>query len=66
MDCRRPLVTLAAGWLLTGCGISALVQSGWQVSYTQYSNQGEFDLPGRIALDNGKMKLRLVIRSWNL
>jgi len=25
MDCRRSLVTLAAGWLLTGCGISALV-----------------------------------------
>ena len=46
--------------------ISALVQSGWQVSYTQYSNQGEFDLPGRIALDNGKMKLRLLIRSWNI
>lgn len=46
--------------------ISALEQSGWHVSYTQYSSQGEFDLPGRIAMDNGKMKLRLVIRSWNI
>jgi len=46
--------------------IRAMEQSGWQVTYIQYSNQGMFELPGRIALANGKLKLRLVIKTWTL
>jgi outer membrane lipoprotein LolB len=46
--------------------ITRLEQSGWQVTYTQYASRGEYTLPGRIALENGNLKLRLLIRHWIL
>ncbi|MBF8269259.1 MAG: outer rane lipoprotein LolB [Gammaproteobacteria bacterium] len=46
--------------------ISALEQAGWLVTYKQYSSQGVFELPGRIELANGKLKLRLVIKNWHI
>jgi outer membrane lipoprotein LolB len=39
-------------------------QSGWQVSYSGYSSQGGINLPGKIDLVNGGLRLRLVIRNW--
>jgi outer membrane lipoprotein LolB len=46
--------------------ISTMEQSGWQLSYSRYSSQGGYELPGQIALVNGDMKLRLAIRRWTL
>jgi len=46
--------------------ISVLQQSGWQVTYTDYSSQGGYELPGRIAMANNALKLRLVIKNWEL
>lgn len=44
--------------------LTDLSQSGWHVNYSRYKNIGEYQLPGRIVLENEKLKLRLVIRNW--
>ena len=44
--------------------ISEMQQSGWQVTYSRYSSQGSVELPGKIVLQNGRLKLRLIIRDW--
>lgn len=44
--------------------VRELEQSGWQVNYSGYSSQGSVDLPGKIVMENGRLKLRLVIRNW--
>ena len=46
--------------------IADLVQSGWRVSYSAYNVTGDYDLPGRIALQNDKLKVRLVIKNWKI
>ena len=51
--------------LLDGKGrVNQMQQSGWQISYSRYSSRGDIELPGKIALQNGRIKLRLVIRDW--
>ena len=44
--------------------VNRMQQSGWQVSYTGYLNQGGIDLPRKITLERGGFKLRLVVRNW--
>lgn len=44
--------------------VSEMEQSGWMVTYSRYSSQGSVDLPGKIVMENGRLKLRLVIRDW--
>ena len=46
--------------------ITDLVQAGWQISYSRYGRHGELDLPGRIQLINGNLRLRLAIRDWQI
>lgn len=46
--------------------LTDLVQSGWQVSFSAYNEAGGYDLPGRIVLQNDKMKVRLVIKRWKI
>ena len=46
--------------------IMDLAQSGWRVNCSAYNETGGYDLPGRIALQNDKLKVRLVIKNWKL
>lgn len=43
-----------------------LTQSGWHVSCTRYLSRGIYTLPGKIIMENDKLKLRLVIRDWDI
>ena len=44
--------------------VSEMEQSGWLVTYSGYYSQGSVDLPRKIVMENGGLKLRLVIRNW--
>jgi len=46
--------------------ITDLSQSGWRVSFSAYNEAGGYELPGRIALQNNKLKVRLVIKHWKI
>ncbi len=46
--------------------ITNLTQSGWRVNYSSYNRAGSYDLPGKIALNNDKLKVRLIIRNWKI
>lgn len=46
--------------------VTDLAQAGWRVSYTSYNDTGGYDLPGRIALQNEKLRVRLVIKNWKI
>lgn len=50
----------ALGRLLT------LDQQGWHIEYTDYAKHGETDLPSRIRLKNDKVRLKLIIKDWQL
>jgi outer membrane lipoprotein LolB len=45
--------------------LEELLQSGWLVNYTRYTDHGAYTLPDRISLENKQLKLRLVIREWS-
>lgn len=42
-----------------------LSQSGWQLNYERYAEFAGYHLPGRISLENDRLKMRLVIRRWD-
>ncbi len=46
--------------------VSELVQDGFKVRYEQYQTVQGYDLPRRITLDGGKIRVKLVISSWNV
>ena len=46
--------------------INDLKQSGWQVTYQRYASAGGMELPGKITLENARLKVRLVISDWVL
>ena len=46
--------------------IRDLAQSGWRVNFSSYSDTGGYDLPGKISLNNEKLKVRLVIKNWKI
>jgi outer membrane lipoprotein LolB len=41
-----------------------LNQDGWRVEYQEYRPGGEPVLPGRLSLENGEVRVRLVISEW--
>lgn len=43
-----------------------LSQGGWQIQYLDYQSINHYELPGKIFLNNPKLRLRLVIDQWNL
>lgn len=44
--------------------LAGLEQSGWQLVYSEYREQGSYDLPRRFEASNGKIKLKLIIDRW--
>lgn len=46
--------------------LTDLSQSGWRVIYSSYNNTGGVDLPGKISLQNDKLKVRLIIKHWKI
>ncbi len=45
--------------------LASMVQNGWTLQYTEYRKQGDFDLPRRFEVDNGEVKLKLLIDRWD-
>ncbi len=43
-----------------------LTQDGWQVEYQEYRPGAEPVLPGRMSLENGSVRVRLVISEWTM
>ena len=46
--------------------LATLNQSGWQLTYSHYRQQGEWILPGRIQGTRGDYAFTLVIKQWDL
>jgi outer membrane biogenesis lipoprotein LolB len=46
--------------------LSDLAQSGWRISVLGYTRVGANDLPSRLLLAAGDVKIRLVIDRWEL
>ena len=44
--------------------LDELAQDGWQVEYQEYHPGAEPVLPGRMNLENGSVRVRLVISEW--
>lgn len=44
--------------------IKDLQQSGWTISILRYTKVNEYELPGKLFLQNDRFKLRLVIQGW--
>lgn len=45
--------------------LSSVRHDGWQVRYLAYRQVEQRELPQRIALDKGDLKVRVAIESWN-
>jgi outer membrane lipoprotein LolB len=63
----RPAKGIASNlsWDETG-KLSKLTQDGWEISYMEYQNKNNLDMPSKINLRNAKMNVRLVIEDWDL
>ncbi|QBQ53818.1 lipoprotein insertase outer membrane protein LolB [Nitrosococcus wardiae] len=46
--------------------LHSLSQGGWQIRYLGYQSVKNYQLPGKVFLDNPKLRLRLVIDRWHL
>ncbi|MGD9660198.1 MAG: lipoprotein insertase outer membrane protein LolB [Porticoccaceae bacterium] len=46
--------------------LSTLNQSGWQLTFSNYRQQGEWVLPGRIQGSQGDYAFTLIIKQWDL
>jgi len=46
--------------------IQELRQDGWHVSYERYLDEGSYQLPGKMTLENEELRVRLVISDWNV
>ena len=46
--------------------ISELSQAGWQVSYGPYMQADELSLPKKLVMQNQELKVKLVIKQWDL
>ena len=44
--------------------IKDMEQSGWTISILRYTEVNEYQLPGKLFLQNDRFKLRLVIQGW--
>lgn len=43
-----------------------LTQNGWQIEYTEYTNMGAYQLPTKMHLQHGNVKIKLVIQQQSL
>lgn len=46
--------------------LSHLEQQGWQVDFSRYANSGGLAMPGRITLQNGRLRIKLAVDRWQL
>lgn len=46
--------------------LESLEQKGWQLAYSDYHQEGEWILPGRIKGSQGQYAFTLVIKKWHL
>lgn len=46
--------------------LGALRQNGWELAFADYRETAAGFLPGRIDADDGQLRLRLVIKSWQV
>jgi outer membrane lipoprotein LolB len=44
--------------------LAALTQDGWQIEYTEYMSAPGGELPHRLSLRRGGVRVRLVVESW--
>lgn len=44
--------------------LAVLRQSGWEVNYLRYSEVGGRDLPAKVFMSNGELKVRVVVSRW--
>ena len=46
--------------------LASFEQAGWQVRYDRYEAVGGIDLPARIEMATGRLRLRVVVSDWRL
>ncbi|MBI1733070.1 MAG: outer membrane lipoprotein LolB, partial [Gammaproteobacteria bacterium] len=46
--------------------LERLAQDGWRVEYRDYRLQGDVTMPGRVNLENGNMRVRILINEWRV
>ena len=46
--------------------LSQLRQAGWNIEYRRYATADQFDLPRKIEMVNGDLRIRLVVDHWQL
>ena len=46
--------------------LSQFSQAGWNIQYRRYATVDRFDLPRKIELVNGDLRIRLVVDQWQL
>lgn len=49
-----------------GSQLSALTQAGWSLMFSRFETIGGQTLPGRITATDGDVRLKLLIKHWNL
>jgi outer membrane lipoprotein LolB len=47
-------------------GVRGFVQHGWRVSYLQMQANGDYELPRKISVEQGRTKLKLIIDNWKI
>ncbi|MEL7447972.1 MAG: lipoprotein insertase outer membrane protein LolB [Pseudomonadota bacterium] len=51
---------------LDGSGrLASLQQHGWTVAYESYREAGEHQLPRKLVMENGEIRIRLVVDRWS-
>jgi outer membrane lipoprotein LolB len=43
-----------------------LVQDGWRVNYADYRAAGDVLMPGTVSLENGSVRVRIVVSEWRV
>lgn len=43
-----------------------LTQRGWQISYLTYAHFDDYDLPTRVLIERGPVRIKLAIEAWRL
>jgi len=48
------------GWL------AGIEQNGWAVEYSRFERAGAYYVPGKIVMENGQARVKLVVDTWSL
>jgi len=46
--------------------LRVLNQSGWKVSFARYKKTGQYQLPGKVLLEQKERSVKIIIRQWSL